>query len=425
MSPRKLIVLLLVVLLAVSVIAVPAVAQGDGGADNGGGDEAGEMGGGNDNEGGEAVEAEEEGEEGGIEGAISGFAEQYGLLGALAVLAAGVVLLTVCAEKLISYLVRSALGLGISLFALAILFTGFEFDDTAVALVFSAAELQSAALGTALGTGLAIVGITLALAAIVQPFSVDIPRDYLVVFVVSPLILIPFVLEGTLTTFDGIVLIALFVVLFGYIIVREYQRDQPVFRSSELGEALHTDGGETLRTDGGIALPKQVEPIPEDRLVGDRSNLIWVGFAILALVGIVIASLLLESGSEVFIEDIGIEGTVFGATVLTLILTFEDVMLTLEPVRRGYPEIGIGNVIGSVVFSMTANVGIILLLGSLEIAPAVATFHLPAVIIVTALGTYFLYQGRLKRWHGYLLGGLYVAYWVIALTMFGGVPIGG
>ena len=369
-------------------------------------------------------EAGEEGEEGGIEGAIGGFAEQYGTLGAIAVLAAGIVLLTISAEKLISYLVRSALGLGVSLFALAIVFTGFEFDDTAVALVFSAAELQNAALGTALGTGLAIIGITFALAAIVNPFSVDIPNDYLVAFVISPLILIPFVLGGTITTVEGALLIGIFVVLFGYIIVREYQRDQPVFRSTEIGEAIRTDGGAT-RSDSGTALPEQVAPIFEDRLVGDRSNLIWVGFSVLALVGIVIASLLLESGSEVFIEDIGIDGTVFGATVLTLILTFEDIMLTLEPVRRGYPEIGIGNVIGSVIFSMTANVGIILLLGSLEISPAVATFHLPAIIVVTALAGYFLYRGDVKAWHGYLLGGLYVAYWVIALVVYGGVPLGG
>jgi cation:H+ antiporter len=31
----------------------------------------------------------------------------------------------------------------------------------------------------------------------------------------------------------------------------------------------------------------------------------------------------------------------------------------------------------------------------------------------------------LKRWHGFLLGGLYVAYWVIAIVVFGGVPLGG
>nr|WP_206537091.1 hypothetical protein [Halalkalicoccus jeotgali] len=99
-------------------------------------------------------------------------------------------------------------------------------------------------------------------------------------------------------------------------------------------------------------------------------------------------------------------------------------MLTIEPVRRGLPEIGVGNVIGSVLFSMTGNIGVLTLVSTVTIAPSVLTFHLPAIIVVTALSAYFMYRGEVKRWHGVLLLGLYVAYWVIALTVFGGVPIG-
>lgn len=44
---------------------------------------------------------------------------------------------------------------------------------------------------------------------------------------------------------------------------------------------------------------------------------------------------------------------------------------------------------------------------------------------MTTLAAYFMYSGEVKRWHGYLLAGLYVAYWVIALALFGGVPLGG
>jgi cation:H+ antiporter len=135
--------------------------------------------------------------------------------------------------------------------------------------------------------------------------------------------------------------------------------------------------------------------------------------------------MLLEGGSEVVIEGVGIDQTVFGATFLTLILTFEDIMLTIEPVRRGFPEIGVGNVIGSVLFSVTGNVGVIMFLSEVTISPSVLTFHLPAIIIMTVLAAYFFSEGQLKRWHGYLLGGLYVAYWLIAIVVFGGVPLGG
>jgi cation:H+ antiporter len=369
---------------------------------------------------GEDGEAGEEGEEeeGGIEGAIEGFIEAQGTIGAVIVLLGGIFLLTACTEKLISYLARASINMKMSLFALAIIFTGFEFDDTILALVLSGGGLEQAALGTALGTGLAIIGVTLALAAVVRPFPVDLPNDYIAIFGLAPLILVPFVLIGTLTAIHGVILTAFFVFAFGYFIVRERGREIPVFRDTELGKELQPDGG--------VARPNALEEIPEERVLGDLadSGFVWIGLSILALAGIVFAAMLLEGGSEVVIEGFGISETVFGATFLTLLLTFEDIMLTIEPVRRGFPEIGVGNVIGSVLFSVTGNIGVIMFLSEVNISSTVLTFHLPAMIVVTALAAYFFYQGEMKRWHGYLLGGLYVAYWVIALVMFSGVPIG-
>ncbi|GAB7093183.1 sodium/hydrogen exchanger [Halolamina litorea] len=365
-------------------------------------------------------EAGEEGEEeeGGIEGAIEGFIESQGTIGTLLVLLFGIGLLIASTEKLISYLARASLQLRLSLFALAIIFTGFEFDDTVLALVFSAGGMEGAALGTALGTGLAITGVTLAVAAIIQPFPVDLPRDYIALFVLGPLLIIPLAVTGTLTFGYGLVLVLFFFGTFGYLIYRESQRDIPVFRDTEIGKAL--------RGDGGTKNVAELDSIPEERYLGRfaDSGGAWLGLAVLALVGIVFAAMLLEGGSEAVTESFGIEGTLFGATILTLILTFEDIMLTIEPVRRGLPEIGVGNVIGSVLFSVTGNIGIVAFFGDVTVSSTVLTFHLPAMIIVTALAGYFLSTGKMERWHGYALGGLYVAYWVIAIVVFSGVPVG-
>jgi len=362
---------------------------------------------------------EREETEGGIEGLIAGLLDDAGLAGTILVLGAGGLLLTASVNRLISYLTRAAFGLRVSLFGLAILFTGVEFDDTVLALVLSGGNLEGAALGTALGTALAIVGVTLAVAAVVRPFSVDLPTDYVALFALSPMLVVPFVLAGTLTFVHGLLLLGAFALTFGYILVREYRRETPVFRTSDLGQSM--------RSDGGVALPDSVTGIPEDRVVAGRteSGWLWLSLAVVALAGIVFASVLLESGSEVVVEEMGISGTVFGATVLTAILTFEDVMLTLEPVRRGVPEIGVGNVLGSVLFSLTGNVGVIMLVSDLTISRSVLTFHFPAVVVVTALAAYFFHRGRLKRWHGVLLAGCYVGYWVVALVVFGGVPLGG
>jgi cation:H+ antiporter len=358
-----------------------------------------------------------------VESALAGRGPWF----AAAVLLLGAVVLTYSVEKLISYLTRTALSLGVSIFALAVVLTGFEFDDTAVALVFGAGNLERVALGTALGTALAITGITLAAAAVVRPFPADIPRDYLLLFVLSPFILLPFVLLGSLSVGHGVVLTAAFAILLGYIVSREYQRNVPVFRDSEIAERIEADGGVAVDDFAvkDVDLRTVLEEIPEDRFVEDRwfEGGLWLGLSAIALVGVLVGSGLLEASSAVLVETLRIEHTVFGATVLTLVLTFENLLLTVEPVRRGVPEIGVGHVIGSVIFSVTANVGIIAFVADVTIPRAVAVFHLPAVVVLTAIAAYFISTERVQRWHGYVLVGLYAAYWIVALLVFGGVPI--
>jgi cation:H+ antiporter len=152
-------------------------------------------------------------------------------------------------------------------------------------------------------------------------------------------------------------------------------------------------------------------------------GLAGLGMAILALAGLIIGAATTGIGTEGILETYGIEGTVFGATIATAVLTIEDIFLTVEPARRGAPEIGIANVIGSVVFSVTGKLGIILLAGGLVVGANVLTWHLPVLIVVTGLAAYFLYTGRLKPWHGYTLLGFYIFYWAVSFVVFGTVPV--
>jgi cation:H+ antiporter len=145
--------------------------------------------------------------------------------------------------------------------------------------------------------------------------------------------------------------------------------------------------------------------------------------AVLALAGLIVGVAATGIGTEGILRTYGLEGTIFGATIATVVLTIEDIFLTVEPARKGAPEIGVGNVIGGVIFSVTGKLGIILLAGGLVVGPNVLTWHLPALIVVTGLAAYFVSTGRLKRWHGYVLLGLYAVYWVISFVVFGGAPV--
>jgi cation:H+ antiporter len=360
----------------------------------------------------------------------------------------GIAVLLYSAAKLVGYLVGVASRGAISLFLIAVVFTGIEFDDLAFGVILNLEDLSNVALGTVIGTTVAMTGIVLSLAAIITPCPVDVPKDYLVLFVAAPVVMFALALTGALTLVTGIVLLGLFVAFVGWIAYREYAARRPVWRNAELYEQLEkagrggtatatqTEGGEgghvpadngsraarggftgfelsaDLRIDQGFLKARQHSPGLD------------LALAVLALAGLVVGAVVAEEGTNGILEDFDIAGTVFGVTIATLALSLEDVFLTVEPARRGAPEIGIANVIGSVVFSVSGKLGIILLVGgAITVDDDVLTWHLPVLLVMTVLSAIFLATGRLRRWHGIVLLALYAAYFVVSLLAFGEVPV--
>ncbi|MBN9799206.1 sodium:calcium antiporter [Pseudonocardia alni] len=357
----------------------------------------------------------------------------------------GVAVLVYSAEKLIGYLVGVASRWAISLFLIAVVFTGIEFDDLAFGVVLNMEDLSDVALGAVIGTTIALTGVVLALAAIIAPTRVEVPRDYLALYVAAPVVMFLLALGGLLTAGTGVVLILLFVAFVGWIAYREYSARRPVWRNAEVYEQLEKAGvgaGGTATASagsGGPGGPPRADAatgppgfrLPEDLRVDDgflaaraqppgRTIL----FAVIALIGLVVGALIAGQGTEGILETWAISGTVFGVTIATLALSLEDLLITVEPARRGAPEIAVANVLGSVVFSVTGKLGVILLVGgAIVVDPTALVWHLPVLLALTVLSAVFLGTGRIRRWHGVVLLALYIAYFVISLTVFGGVPV--
>jgi cation:H+ antiporter len=342
------------------------------------------------------------------------------------VFAAGAALLIYSAEKLIAYLVGAARGLAISLFLLAILFTGIEFDDLTFGVVLNLDGLQDVALGVVFGTVISLTGLVLAVAAIVAPRRVEVPKDYIALFAVAPLVLVVPALLGGLGTVSGIVLIGLFVLCVAYIAYREARRAVPTFRSAEVLEAVESPelvGAGAGRAGSGPGALYETGDLGRAKAT-QRPGWVLLLLALLALAGLVLGAWAMTEGTEGILDDFAIGGTVFGATIATLVLSLEDIFLTVEPFRRGAPAIGVGNIIGSVVFSVTAKIGIIALVGgTLLITPEIFSWHLPALVVINGFAAYALFTGHLRRWHGVVLLVGYIAYWVISFSAFGLVPI--
>jgi cation:H+ antiporter len=364
----------------------------------------------------------------------------------------GIAVLVYSAEKLIGYLVGVASRWAVSLFLIAIVFTGIEFDDLAFGIVLNLEDLSNVALGTVIGTTIALTGVVLALAAIIAPCPVDVPKDYLALFVAAPIVMFALAYSGALTLLTGVVLVAVFVAFVAWIGYREYSARRPIWRNAEVYEQLEkagvtaesaaagstatatltgggdddapTSGGAGGRSGGGFELPPDLRVDQGFLKARATSPAITITYAVIALIGLVIGAVVAGQGTEGILNTFDIDGTVFGVTIATLALSLEDIFLTVEPQRRGAPEIAVANIIGSVVFSVTGKLGIILLVGgAITVASSALVWHLPVLIVMTALSAGFLATGHLRRWHGIVLLVLYVAYFVISLVAFGGVPV--
>jgi len=333
----------------------------------------------------------------------------------------GATLLVYSAERLIGALVGASRGLRISVFLLAIIFTGIEFDDIVLGIALNLEDDQDVALGLVLGTAVSFSGVVLALGAILAPTKFTVPRNYIVIYAAAPLIMLVFALRKEVTTVDAIVLLGVFVAWIAYVAVKETRHETATFRNLEIIEELE----EAEEADG---------PSDEERSQAvstmslfDRqrwSGWLNLGLAVVAIGGIIIGAATVSEGSDQILDRYGIEGTVFGATIVTAVLSIEDLFLTVRPIRKGVPEIGIGNVIGSLVFSVTGKLGIVILAGgSIAIGSSVLRWHLPVLLGLTWLSAYFLSTGQLKRWHGVVLLVLYIAYWIVSFTVYGGAPV--
>ncbi|GAA4894121.1 sodium/calcium exchanger protein [Actinomycetospora straminea] len=346
----------------------------------------------------------------------------------------GVAVLVYCAEKLIGQLVGVASRWAISLFLVALVFTGVEVDDLALGLALGLEDLHEVALGTVIGTTIAMPGLVLAVAAAVAPTSVAVPRDYLALYAGAPVVMYALALTGRLTALTGVVLLVLFAAFVAWIGLREYAARRPVWRDAALYEQI-----DRVTLGGGIASrrgrPEPAGPAgappPGVRVDAGflrarrRSPATAVALAVLALAGLVVGAAVAGAGTEGILEEFALPGTVFGVTVATLALSLEDLLLTVEPARRGAPEIGVANVVGSVVFSVTGKLGILLLAGgTMVVTDEVVRWHLPVLVLLTATSAVFLASGRLRRRHGVVLLAAYVAYVVVSLVSFGGVPVG-
>jgi cation:H+ antiporter len=328
----------------------------------------------------------------------------------------GVAIVVVSVEAFIEAVAEGALTLGVSGFFLTVVLAGTDLENVVLGIVAAADDLPDLALGTVFGEALFILGAAVGIAGVLVPFETTVPRNYLGLTVLAPFLFFGLALDGTLSRFDGVVLTATFVpsLVIVYLLERssetQYLSAEDIEireRERERGERGIDEEDEWFEFDMDLDVDDFVEERVPERYEGPA----FVGIAVVAAVGMTVGSELAVSGAEDLLALLGVTGLAFGATVMSFIASLEELFLTVEPVRRGRPEIGVGNVVGSMLFFVSANVGLIAMVRPLDTTGTVLTVHWPFFFLTLGVVTVAFLRGKVGRPTGVVLLGAYVAYW--------------
>jgi cation:H+ antiporter len=329
----------------------------------------------------------------------------------------GVAVVVVSVETFIEAVAEGALALGISGFFLTVVLAGTDLENVVLGIVAAADELPDLALGTVFGEALFILGAAVGIAGVLVPFETDVPRNYLGLMLLAPFLFFGLALDGTLSRVDGIVLTATFVpyLVIVYLLERSSETQYLSAEDVEIRERERERGELGVDEDDewfDFDLDLDVDDFVEDHVPERYEGPAFVGIAVVAAVGMTVGSELAVSGAEDLLALLGVTGLAFGATVMSFIASLEELFLTVEPVRRGRPEIGVGNVVGSMLFFVSANAGLIAMVRPLDTTGSVVTVHWPFFFGTLLIVAAAFYRGKVGRPTGVLLLGAYVAYWI-------------
>ena len=304
----------------------------------------------------------------------------------VAMLLLGIALVVYGAERFVQGIAGSALVLGVSSFALGVIFGGFDAENLGTGIAAAVKGLPGISLGTVIGSSIFLLGAAVGITALLIPLEVRVPARYILLTLLSPLPMFALMLDGTLSRYDGIALLVISLPVIGYIV-----------RDSRHCTFLEKD--------------EEFEEVLEER--EEKPAWYFPALLLFSLVVIIAGAELLVRGAKGIIQSFGISDTLLGMVFVAAAVSFEEVARMVVPAWRGRPEISMGNILGTVLFFVLFNIGLIALASPLEVERSVVSFHFPAMMLILAATSAFMLNGKISRGNGIVLIVLYLAYLIL------------
>lgn len=306
---------------------------------------------------------------------------------------AGFILLFVGGEYLVKGSASVALSMGIStgMVGLTVVAFGTSAPELVVSMLAAINDRGAISLGNIVGSNIANIGFIVGLTALIMPITVQwefLKRDMPVMILASIFYYI-FAISGTITRGNGIFLMSILLIyLVSYAIVIIKSCNKNLLKQSCDVELKHKRG--STKT--------------------DIMNII-VGIALLMLGG----HLLVEAATKIALA-FGVSEWVIAISLVAVGTSLPELSTSIIAAIRGYPEIVIGNVIGSNIFNILFVQASVAMVKPIPVQWSFVTFEFPVMVAAGFLMFILLRTDyRVSRLEG---GLLVVGYILVILISF-------
>jgi len=167
---------------------------------------------------------------------------------------------------------------------------------------------------------------------------------------------------------------------------------------------------------GSVMVVEEGEATAHELMSIGKCWLLVIGGLAMIVVG---ARVLVPAASEIALR-LGVPDDVIAATMVAFGTSLPELMTAIAAVRKGHPEITVGNIVGADVLNCLFVIGAAAVASPLAIPENFYYFHFPAMLFILFSFRAFISMNRsgvFHRWQGVWLLAVYTAYVVLGFAL--------
>jgi len=308
-------------------------------------------------------------------------------------LVAGFLLLVWGADRLVAGASATARNLGVSplIIGLTIIGFGTSAPELVVSAVATLKGNAGLAVGNAIGSNIANMGLVLGATALIYPLRLEsnaLKREYPMLLLIM-LVCFLMALNGIFSRPEGwILIVGLFLVVVWIVRI-----------------GLHRPLSDPLAEEFDAEIPKDIPT---------RIAVFWL---IVGLIILPISSTFLVDGAITIARILSVSDTAIGLTVVAIGTSLPELATAITAALHKEDDLAIGNIIGSNMFNLLGVLGIAAAIQPIELLPIILARDFPAMFLITGMlylmASDFRGPGRIGRRSGSVLLLMFFGYVVL------------